>query len=43
MDALNALNAVKLEHGGAMNGQSEHSEHSEYCEVGTWWCYEWTL
>ena len=34
MDTLNALN---LEHGGAMN------EHSEHCEFGTWSGYEWML
>ena len=46
MDAVNALNTLNLEHGGALNGHSEHSQcsaHSEHSEFGTWWCFEWTL
>ena len=43
LNALNILNAVNLEHGGAMNVHSECSEHSEFCKFETWWCCEWTL
>ena len=43
MDAVNAINTLdtlNLEHGGALNGCCECSKHSEYSELGTWWCYE---
>ena len=46
VNALNILNTLNLEHGGALNGRCEsavNSKHSEHSEFGTWWCFEKTL
>ena len=43
VNALNILNTLNLEHGGALNGHCECSKHSEHSEFGTWWCFERTL
>ena len=43
VNALNILNTLNLEHGGALNGCCESSKHSEHSEFGTWWCFELTL
>ena len=46
VNALNILNTLNLEHGGALNGCCEsavNSKHSEHSEFGTWWCFEWML
>ena len=46
VNALNILNTLNLEHGGALNGCCEsalNSKHSEPSEFGTWWCFERTL
>ena len=43
VNALNILNTLNLEHGGALNGCCESSKHSEHSEFGTWWCFQWML
>ena len=46
VNALNILNTLNLEHGGALNGRCESaviSKHSEHSEFGTWWCFKWML
>ena len=40
VNALNTLNTLNLEHGGALNALTECSTHSEF---GTWWCFKWML
>ena len=40
VNALNILNTLNLEHGGALNGCCESSKHSEHSEFGTWWCFD---